>query len=323
MADLFDGTPNARPSDPGDPREWRTQGGGYIAHPGAVVEVRFPCPTCGETVYSEGTTIPEPNYAADKVRDSDRRADLDASCEGCGRDFSLEVVSWIGGSEVSDWELDGDAIEYAVVAEAPPDDEFIEEYLDAATSNPEFSRAFREGALALRRLAQVGPEAGPADRPASDPGRLLDRLLYAHAVTLVEAYLSGAFVQTVLADPVLIGKLVEAHPKLGDQKVSVREALDAETALRRKVKGYLAHVVYHRLDEVRRMYKSVLDVELPDTGALEEAIETRHDVVHRNGKTKEGEDVAVDRDGVLDLLGAVEAFVGAVDRQLGDDGLDF
>jgi hypothetical protein len=49
---------------------------------------------------------------------------------------------------------------------------------------------------------------------------------------------------------------------------------------------------------------------------LHKAIETRHHIVHRNGKTKDGKEVVVTADDIAQLIGEVEAFVKHVHDQL-------
>jgi hypothetical protein len=72
----------------------------------------------------------------------------------------------------------------------------------------------------------------------------------------------------------------------------------------------LSELVWHRLDKVSPMFRDTLDVEFPtDVKELYGAIVIRHDLVHRNGKTKEGEDHVLSQKVIEDLITSVENFV--------------
>ncbi len=65
-----------------------------------------------------------------------------------------------------------------------------------------------------------------------------------------------------------------------------------------------------------RLYGNVLHLKFPDIDSLNRAVEMRHDLVHRNGKTRDGEVIPIDKDQVLSLVDEVEEFVGHIDCKL-------
>ena len=79
------------------------------------------------------------------------------------------------------------------------------------------------------------------------------------------------------------------------------------------IKGALTSIVYHDIKLVRKLYKKVADIELPNTKSIEDAIQIRHDIVHRNGKDKEGNLHTVTRTDVRMLSDHVMDFIYEVD----------
>lgn len=79
------------------------------------------------------------------------------------------------------------------------------------------------------------------------------------------------------------------------------------------IKGALTSIVYHDIELVRKLYKKVADIELPTTKSIEEAIQIRHDIVHRNGKDKDGNLHTVTRTDVEILSDHVMNFIYEVD----------
>ncbi|WP_446354060.1 hypothetical protein [Coleofasciculus sp. A1-SPW-01] len=64
------------------------------------------------------------------------------------------------------------------------------------------------------------------------------------------------------------------------------------------------------------MYKSTLDISFPDFSIIQKYIITRHDLVHRNGKTKERKEIVIDEAIVDEVVCRIESFVNEIDRKL-------
>ena len=75
-------------------------------------------------------------------------------------------------------------------------------------------------------------------------------------------------------------------------------------------------VIYHNLPKVKGMYKDTLGVDLGDIGIAYKAVLTRHDLVHRNGKTKDGVEVVIDSVIIDQLFSDIETFIGNIDKQI-------
>lgn len=65
------------------------------------------------------------------------------------------------------------------------------------------------------------------------------------------------------------------------------------------------------------MYRDTLGVAFSDElGDLNRAILTRHDIVHRNGKTKDDQDVVITKTDVAKLIHVASSLVRDIDAQL-------
>lgn len=145
------------------------------------------------------------------------------------------------------------------------------------------------------------------------------RLLYVNVITAMETYLSDAFMNSVVPDKKLMRLFVETTPEFKAEKISLSEVFKAAEDIEHKAKSYLVDVVWHNLGRVKPMYKAVLGVDFnADMGDLVKAILKRHDIVHRNGKTKSGDDIALTKNDVTQLISEVEAFIQDIDLKLGE-----
>ena len=164
---------------------------------------------------------------------------------------------------------------------------------------------FLDGLGDIRKLAET-----PVDAAAA---LCLFRLLYVNVVTVLETYLSDAFTTTVLNDDALLRKFIETTPDFKKRKLSLSDVFDAVDKAQDEAKEYLRGIVWHNLHRVKPMYCRVLGVEFPDSALMFRAIKVRHDLVHRNGKTKDGEPIPIDKGHVLVLARETEEFARRID----------
>jgi hypothetical protein len=78
----------------------------------------------------------------------------------------------------------------------------------------------------------------------------------------------------------------------------------------------MKNLLYHNLPKVSNMYKSTFDIAFPNFSEISSYISIRHDLVHRNGKTKGGEIIIVNQAVVNDVICKIENFVDELDRNL-------
>jgi len=145
----------------------------------------------------------------------------------------------------------------------------------------------------------------------------LNRLLYVNVITALETYLSDAFINTVVPHPTLMRRFIETTPAFQTEKIAISEVFKAMEEIEGKAKGYLIDVVWHHLERVKPMYSATLEVEFPsDVGDIFRAIRIRHDIVHRNGKTKDGVEISITKEGIETLIATVREYVQKIDKQL-------
>lgn len=68
-------------------------------------------------------------------------------------------------------------------------------------------------------------------------------------------------------------------------------------------------MIYHKLPEVREMYRATFEIDFPPIRKMVGDVRDRHDLVHRNGKRKDGSLLVVERSILLALAEDTTAFV--------------
>lgn len=95
------------------------------------------------------------------------------------------------------------------------------------------------------------------------------------------------------------------------------DVIDWHENAQAKASDHLYDVVWHNLGKVRCMYKTVLEVKFPsDMDAIFKAVIVRHDLVHRNGKTKGGSLHRFKQSDLKSVFSKIEAFISLVDEQV-------
>jgi hypothetical protein len=158
----------------------------------------------------------------------------------------------------------------------------------------------------------------------AEHNQTLLRLLHGNAITAMEAYLGDTIRKQVLSRPALMRRFVETNFELREKKFAISELYNVHDAIKETVSELLDKTVFHQLERVIGLYKNVLHVDFPQAniGTLMEAIATRHDIVHRNGKTVSGKMVMITPEGLRHLLETITATMKSVDKQVQDGLLD-
>lgn len=153
--------------------------------------------------------------------------------------------------------------------------------------------------------------------PVSASGKeILNGLLYVNVVTTLECYLSDFFVTRIKKDKKLLRKLIETTPKFKEQKINVSDVFGVMDSVEKKANNYLTSLVWHRLEEVRRLYEKVLGVTFPPSiKDLQEAIGVRHELVHRNGRKPDGTEREVTEVDVRNLIKMAQELVEHIEGE--------
>ena len=203
-------------------------------------------------------------------------------------------------------ELEEESIEWSGQPSAEDFDDYI---FGVIASNTHFHETFQESIHNIKTLLDHEFDV--------DLRRIYYMMLYVNIITAMETYLSDAFINTVLNDQDLTRRFVETNPDCARQKLPLSDIFSRMERLETEVGDYLLDLTWHNLERVKPMYKHTLGVDFPpDLKDLFKAILVRHDIVHRNGRTKDGTEIEVNRQDISELLDKVCSFVNHIDEQL-------
>lgn len=146
-----------------------------------------------------------------------------------------------------------------------------------------------------------------------------EQLVFSSVITSLEAFLWETADYWVEHDDDMLRRLVTQHDALRNQQFKLADIFEKYGGLRKHVRGHLQHIVWHRWEDVAKVYRAAFDIKLPNLRALADAVEKRHHIVHRCGYDLNHQPVYVSATEIAELSKAVEAFAlelaGSVNAQ--------
>lgn len=199
------------------------------------------------------------------------------------------------------------------VLEKRPEDEYE---LDAISENIDPKASFLNEIKNLEQLLAIKIEK-------EDVKDILLRQVFISMIGALETYLSDTFINKVTESVYFLEKFVENHPEFRKQKFSLNELFQEQRLIEEKARSIMVETIYHKLPTVKRMYEDTFSISFPDISTMQKFIIQRHDLVHRNGKTTEGEKVPVSEKTITDLKNEVVDLVGKIEDNINEDDLPF
>jgi hypothetical protein len=230
----------------------------------------------------------------------------DFTCQYCGRRLPVDalyvdhIVPRSRGGEDSLYNL----VTACRACNVDKGDRDLSEYLaEAIREQKSYYESFARSISNIKDLLKVECEK------AALQGELYN-LLYANVITVMETYLSDTLIGSIQKDERCLRNLVQINPEFASKKLSLSDIFERMEKIREEVQEYLLGIIYHNLAKVKSLYECALGITFPeDLEAVFKAIQVRHDIVHRNGKAKDGRRVILKRSDVEILINMVEKLV--------------
>ncbi len=190
-------------------------------------------------------------------------------------------------------------------------DQLLTQYLvDTVRWNTKFYNTFIESIENIEKLMAISISQINLQRTQS-------KMLYLNTIIAMETYLSDAFINSVVNSNYLIKKLLKTSSDFQRRKFKVSELITWLDNMKRSAEEYLLEITYHKIWKVKDMYKNVLEVDFPeDMDVIQKIIMIRHDLVHRNGKTKEGSEIKINKEDIKFVIEKTRDFIKFIDDQL-------
>lgn len=222
-------------------------------------------------------------------------------CPHCHSPYNFEISAWeypIGILNSKDAQSNGAVLEYDVDVAQEPEEEWDDswEYVEPSTFD-EFNATIIE----LRGMLHSGL--------ALSSGTFL-KMVDAFAVTAMEAYLSGTLIKKVKENDDYLLNAAEKIKEIRDEKMNLHEVVKNPDQAKNRILENLYELMYHNLRKIKGIYEDVFGIKinypLKDLIAI---VRRRHDIVHRNGKDKDGVEIILSATMVEQDIDVISSFV--------------
>lgn len=288
--------------------------------PRLTTTARFECPLCKHAATAV-VEVPEVDWYIEPLSDSLSQEDSEMECDHCGEFFGVCVQNSPAGCHI---ELH-DFPKVEVDAEEAPFST-ANRYDNSWLNQDPFSSDDPQVPLQVfdsnrHHLSDVLAEYGTGGTGVLRwSGSVINRMVFAETVSSMEAYLGDTLLKAVQTDPSAMKRLVISDKVLSAERVSLEEILANPQIVKDKVLGYLRELLYHNLAKVEVVFRIALQINIfPDKdlkARLYKTIQLRHDVVHRNGRDKNGIEQQFPAMLVKETMTDVQAMVRHIERSL-------
>lgn len=188
------------------------------------------------------------------------------------------------------------------------DEYYYEDQYEAIIDNHEVYSSFEKEINNLRKLNLI-----KVDEELSS---ILKRQIFVGAIGTLETFLSDTFINLVISEDEYFKNFIKNHPEFKKRKFELRDIFDETEKLKDTAKKVMLDTIYHDLPKVREMYRNTFAIEFPRIDKVMKLVLKRHDLVHRNGKTKEGETVKLGNSEITNSLNDIANFAKSLAEML-------
>ncbi len=143
------------------------------------------------------------------------------------------------------------------------------------------------------------------------------KMTYAHAVTLLESYLSDTLKLLVIKNPTLLENAIVNVDGLKKAKFSLTQIHKSPNGIVSLVLSELSTYLYHNIPKIINVYSAVLSCKLSlDISSVDEVTKVRHDIVHRDAKTKDGDPLEISDLIAVKAVTDIESFVHELQKKI-------
>ena len=187
--------------------------------------------------------------------------------------------------------------------------------------------SYHEDAIELLNLISTTQNANKSmlNKPTPE-AQFLIRILYATAITALETYLSDALRYHVYNKDKYLLEFIRNYP-FKENKVELTSLAGDGTKFDKTLKEYLKdrakeeinEIIFHNLPRVAGIFSSTFKIPFPENWReLIPAVNRRHDIFHRGGKSHEGSQEKLTLQDLIEITQKVSEFIDTLNKEFED-----
>lgn len=191
-------------------------------------------------------------------------------------------------------------------------DERMDDFLDLEERNCGATKPLRNARKSLDELLNLANQR--------TENAVLLRMCYSGIITVMEVYLSDIFIRSVQHEPVK-RRFVENYARYKSaERKPLSEVYKQLESLDKLIEDDLQSLSFHHIPTVKQLYDNCLLIRFPEhlLSGIAQAVQIRHDIVHRNGRDVKGIHHEISIEHLLKLSVQMNDFLNFIDQQVLD-----
>jgi len=172
----------------------------------------------------------------------------------------------------------------------------------------EETEEFNDFIAELNGLASLLYEINSLDL-SGEHQQILYRQIYIGTFAALENCLCDTLLKLVSTNEQYKINFSRSHPKMKKEKITLSEFYGYEAVVSRKIVEYIKETIFHDFRVVKNMYVGTTGIQFPPINKLYQFLQKRHDLVHRNGRTKDGVKQKLEPKELFNLLEETRMFI--------------
>ena len=177
-------------------------------------------------------------------------------------------------------------------------------------SNSEIYPTFKDSLQKISELNLLNLEG------KEDLQSYMKYMLYSNTITALETYLCDRFISLVKSKDKHLRSFVQTFKDFKKEKFTTSEIFKKYDEIETKSSDAMKDVLYHDLGKVSGMYRDTFGIQFPVFQEVMKSVMIRHDLVHRSGKTKDGNFHTVDKNLINEVVDNCIEFVDLLEEEL-------
>ncbi|MFM1001212.1 hypothetical protein WFK94_20465 [Yersinia enterocolitica] len=232
--------------------------------------------------------------------------------------------AWIR-SKLSDPDLEEDSDEWQQLAQEHDDYRYFEDEMaryaaEQAQEEYEEQQWLKSNPHTDIYASSISLLEGILDEGKNHTSETFYKMQIAYCVTIMESCLGDMIKSIVLSDNRYRNNAIYHIEHLRKKEIKLVNLIDKEDVVGKSVQEYLTGILYHDITMVEKTYRAILkndEYKQIETKKIDALTKIRHDIVHRNGKNRDGKDVIEFNNSVyLDAFATTKDFLNEMKNMI-------
>ncbi len=143
------------------------------------------------------------------------------------------------------------------------------------------------------------------------------KMSYSYAVTLLEAFLGDTLKALITEREDFLQNAIRNVEEISKAKYSIVQLSETDLNICSLALKHTTEILFHNIPKVKKVYEQVLGEKLHlDISKVSKITSLRHDIVHRNGYTKDRQSINVNAQDFYQAIEDIKEFSSSLQKQI-------